>query len=119
VKAMRHWWVVVVGLFVVAIVTVVLVRERARAPDGYTFTVAAGEDPAALRLTFPAATLIEIDRDGRLVIRNGDRSRRVAQAEATQDGRRIDVRFVMDRDGDIRFVVGDYDASRPLMVSAR
>jgi hypothetical protein len=119
VKAVRRWWVVVAALFVVGIVTAALVRERVRTPDGYTFTVAAGEDPDALQLTFPAATLIEIDRDGRLVIRHSDRSMRIARAEAMQDGRRIDVRFVLDRDGDVRFVVGDYDATRPLIVTAR
>jgi hypothetical protein len=117
VKLLRRWWVVAV--VVVGIVTAVLVRERPRPPDGDTFTVAAGEDPAALKLTFPDATMIEIDREGRLVIRHGDRSMRIARAEATQDGRRIDVRFVMDRDGDVRFVLGDYDASRPLIVTAR
>lgn len=116
-KPMRSWWAVLVVTVAGGILAMLLVR--ARPPDGYTFTVAAGESPAALKLTFPAATMLEIDRHGRLVIRDGDRSMRIATAEARQDGARVAVRFAIDRDGDVRFVVGDYDASRPLIVTAR
>jgi len=117
VKVTRGAWAAAIG--VVAIATVIVLISRPRTADGYTFTVAAGENPSSLKLTFPAATMIEIDRDGRLVIRNSDRSLRIARAHASQDGRPIDVRLMLDRDGDVRFVLGRFDPERPLIVTVR
>jgi len=81
--------------------------------------IAPGEDPAALPLPVEEAHLIEVDRNGALLVHSGDRVRRQKPyAYQDIDGRRRDVpiRFDITAAGDPRLVVGAYDRTRPLVI---
>jgi hypothetical protein len=81
--------------------------------------IAPGDDPSALPLPVEDAHLIEVDRNGALLVHSGDRVRR-QKPHAYQDinGRRQDVsvRFDITAAGDPRLVVGTYDRTRPLVI---
>jgi len=89
-------------------------------PPAYRFVVAPGDDARQVHLDFPDARMVEIDRTGRLTVETRTRDTRLARPRAYQsvDGvrRAIDVRFEIDPLGVVRFVVGAYDRSRPLVL---
>jgi len=95
---------------------------RETGPPTYHFVVAPGDDPACLHLDFPGAGMVELDRTGELTVKTGNRTMRSGPPHAYQqvDGARraVGVRFVIDRDGLVRFALGSYDRSRPLIVEA-
>jgi hypothetical protein len=79
-----------------------------------------GDDPSAIALPVENAPLIEIDRDGTLLVHAGSRVKRQQKPRAYQDidGRRSDVavRFDIAATGAPRLVVGPYDRTRSLVI---
>ncbi len=93
-----------------------------RLPD-YRFVVTPGDDPGALRLDLPDARMVEVDRAGDLIVQRSDTATHASRPRAYQriDGvrRDVDVRFVLDANGDVRFAVGAYDRQQPLVIDPR
>ncbi len=85
----------------------------------YDFVVAAGADPAAIRLRFAHADRIEIDARGDLVLHAGGqelRQHRPLVYQAAGDARQeVASRFVLEGQ-QVSFALGAYDASRPLVI---
>ena len=81
--------------------------------------IAPGDDPSALPLPLENARLIEVDRNGALLVHHGARVRReMPRAYQDINGRRQDVvvRFDITAAGDARLVAGAYDRTRPLVI---
>jgi hypothetical protein len=99
---------------------------RPRAADldvaaiAYQVELPAGVDPTQLRLAFPGADFVEIERSGDLVLHAGSRSTRRHGPRAYQDlggqRREIDARFALDKNGDLRVKVGPYDPRHPVVI---
>lgn len=85
----------------------------------YDFVVAAGADPDMIQLGFSGAERLEIDAQGDLVLHAGDLQIRQHKPLVYQEvsGQRQEVasRFVLEGQ-QVRFAVGPYDASRPLVI---
>jgi uncharacterized protein (TIGR03437 family) len=86
----------------------------------YDWVIAAGADPAAIRLSFTGASHVRVDADGDLVLNVADREirhRRPYIYQAIDGGRReIEGGFRLAYDGQVRFWVGAYDKRRPLVI---
>ena len=86
----------------------------------YDFVVAPNGDPGAIRLAFDGADRVELTRGGDLVLHAGDSSVTVATPVSYQtiDGARVavDSSYVLDGAGNVRFHLGAYDASQPLVI---
>jgi hypothetical protein len=86
----------------------------------YDFVVAPGADPHQIRLHIEGPERVEAAADGDLVLRmpNGEiRHRRAAVFQEGPRGREsIAARAVSGPDGEVRFDVGAYDPSRPLVI---
>jgi hypothetical protein len=84
------------------------------------FVVAPGADPSRIRVRYDGAGSVRIEEDGALAIPvNGRELREQAPSiYQEQSGGRVAVegRFAVDVDGAVRFVVGDYDVARPLII---
>jgi Beta-propeller repeat len=86
----------------------------------YDFVVGAGADPGAIVLAFDGVDRVAVDGDGALVAhtRAGDlrQPRPVVYQEI--DGVRHDVAgdYVVDAAGQVRFRLGGYDRSKPLVI---
>lgn len=91
-------------------------------PSAYQFVVRPGDDPGALRLEFPGARMVEVDRTGELILQNGDTATHSGRPRAYQhiggSRRDVAVRFVLDANGDVRFVLGSYDRHQPLVIDS-
>ncbi|MEK6373212.1 MAG: SBBP repeat-containing protein [Acidobacteriota bacterium] len=80
-----------------------------------------GSDPSIIALEVDAAGPLSITQDGDLRIPTG-RAEPIVQrrpiAFQLEDGERqpVDARYSIDRDGRVRFIVGAYDRSRPLII---
>jgi hypothetical protein len=86
----------------------------------YDLIVAAGADPSVVALTFAGADKVRIDADGEVVVSAAGRElrqRRPVIYQDTPDGRRhIAGRYTIDRSRHVRFRIGEYDRSRPLVI---
>jgi hypothetical protein len=109
----------------VAVSMGVLSRNRAtdNASHAYQFIIRPGEDPAVLRLDFHDARMVEVDRTGNLIVTVGDKATRASRPQAYQQigghRRDVDVRFMLDVSGDVRFAVGSYNRTQPLIIDSR
>ena len=86
----------------------------------YTFLVAAGADPRAIRIGFEGAEQIEVDPHGDLLIHTAagplrQHAPRVYQ-ESSGSRREIAGRFIVGRDRSVGFEIGPYDVSLPLVI---
>jgi hypothetical protein len=90
----------------------------------YDFVVAAGADPARIRLRFEGAESLRLDADGSLVVAVGGREIRQPPPFVYQDvmtegsTRRLSVAgsYVLARNGQVRFALGRYDRTEPLVI---
>lgn len=85
----------------------------------YDLLVAAGADPTPIAMDFAGAKGLRIDDQGNLLVRLGDTEVSHRRPIAYQDGpvgrKKVAARYV--RDGEhIRFALGTYDRSRPLVI---
>jgi hypothetical protein len=84
------------------------------------FVVAPGADPSRIRVRYAGAGGVRIEEDGALAIPVDGRELReqAPSIDQEQSGERVAVegRFALDVDGAVRFVVGDYDVARPLII---
>ena len=91
-------------------------------PEGlrYDFIVSRGADPARIRLAFHGIDHLEIDDGGNLLIRADGQELRQRHPVLYQEreGVRESVqgRFALVGSESVRFVVGDYDRSLPLVI---
>jgi hypothetical protein len=85
----------------------------------YDFVVAPGADPAAIVLIFAGAEAMRVDHEGDLVLATGVGDLRLRRPVLNQEanGHRQPVEGGYELDGDrVRFRVGSWDASRPLVI---
>ena len=86
----------------------------------YDLVVSPHADPARVRLLYRGAQEPRLDRRGALVLRVGEatlrQSRPVAWQEVAGVRRRVPVEYEIRRRGDVRFRVGRYDRSQPLVI---
>ena len=98
----------------------------------YDFVVSPGADPSRIRLVFSSARGMRLDAAGDLVLATeaGElrQPRPVAYQPIAPDGRKVggrehasarqivDARYVLGRDGEVRFAIPDYDRHRPLVI---
>jgi hypothetical protein len=86
----------------------------------YDLVVAPGADVSQVAMQFDGAQKIGIDAHGSLVISTalGQVQQRELYAYQEHDGERRQVRcaFLRDNNGTVRFDVGDYDRTKPLVV---
>jgi hypothetical protein len=86
----------------------------------YDFTVAPGADPTAIRLAFVGQGSLERGDSGDLVMHTPDGDMRQATPVIYQDGpagrEQRDGGHVLEQLNEVRFAIGPYDASRPLVI---
>jgi uncharacterized protein (TIGR03437 family) len=86
----------------------------------YDFAVAAGADPAIIRLAFDGARRLRVDVDGDLVLETtaGTIRHRRPRGYQTFDGieRAVPVSYEMDSASTVRFRVSEYDRRHPLVI---
>ncbi|MFN3649593.1 MAG: SBBP repeat-containing protein [Armatimonadota bacterium] len=97
-----------------------LVYYRAQNSLKYDFVVAPGRDPDIVRLRFEGAKQIRVADNGDLVLRTSEGELRHEKPFIYQDvnGVRKPVSggYELSADNQVGFVVGSYDASRPLVI---
>jgi uncharacterized repeat protein (TIGR01451 family) len=86
----------------------------------YDFVVAPGGDPRAIRLAFDRDVLRKIATNGDLVLRKGrheiiERKPQIYQ-ETNGARRTIEGLYVLLRNNEVGFEIGDYDKSKPLII---
>ncbi len=87
----------------------------------YDFRVAPGANPESIKLSFSGARRVRIDAaSGDLILRTatGDvrQHKPVTYQEIDGEKRTVASRFRVNRRGEVGFVVGDYDATKPLVI---
>ena len=86
----------------------------------FDFVVAAGADPNVIKLDFEGAERLEIDEDGDLVIHvaGGELRQRKPVIYQEIDGEKevVSGGYVLDDARKVTFELGDYDASKPLII---
>jgi len=86
----------------------------------YDFEVEAKGDPAPIAFTFDGADEVKIAPSGDLLVQVGDESlvHRRPEAYQLEGSRRTPVAssYVLESDHRVRFSLGEYDASRPLVI---
>jgi hypothetical protein len=86
----------------------------------YDFVVAPGADPGRIALAFDGVERLDVDEAGDLVAHTavGDlrQPRPVVYQESEGARRAVDADYVVDADGRVRFRLGSYDPSRPLVI---
>jgi len=89
----------------------------------YDFQVAPGADPENIALSFSGQQGMEIGADGALTIHAGERDLRqeppVAYQEHDGQRRKVDARFALDGENQVRFALADYDPSLPLVIDPK
>ena len=81
----------------------------------YDFLLAPGADPWAIALRFSGQKSLRLDPAGDLLLGLPGGTLRQTRPRAFQDGRQVAARFLL-RDGLVRFQLGRYDRSRPLLI---
>ena len=85
----------------------------------YDFVLSPARDPRIIRLRYPAAKSIHVDREGALVLRFDGTEIRQLKPNAYQTvagaKRSVDARYVL-RGDEVRFALGPYDPSQPLVI---
>jgi VCBS repeat-containing protein len=89
----------------------------------YDFVVAPGSDPDAIRLDFEGVLNAEITETGALRLLLNEQGDAISfkapiSYQVADDGTRVEVEsaYVLNDDGTIGFALGDYDASRELVI---
>ncbi len=86
----------------------------------YDFVLAPGADPRSIKLSFEGTQGIHIDAQGDLVLsaEAGEVRQRRPVVYQESEGVRKDVagRFLLGGDGEVKFEVGSYDESKPLVI---
>jgi uncharacterized repeat protein (TIGR01451 family) len=86
----------------------------------YDFVVAPGADHKQIVLKIDGATGIRLDDGGNLVLRTGDvdlvQHKPVVYQEGAGAREPVDGAYVLGDDGEVRFAVGAYDSTRPLVI---
>lgn len=86
----------------------------------YDFYVAAGADPAQVRLRFDGARVVGVDEEGALQLQAGGRVLRQLRPVAWQDlpqGRQpVTAEYAVGADGAVGFALGGYDPEHPLVI---
>jgi len=86
----------------------------------YDFIVAPGADPRAIRLSFQGADRIEVDAQGDLILHTANGELRQPKPALYQEinGARKEIAggYLMTGESQVEFHLGDYDASRPLVI---
>jgi uncharacterized protein (TIGR03437 family) len=86
----------------------------------FDFEVAAGADPAKIRLRWSDARSVRLDANGELVIETaaGELRQRKPTVYQERDGQRISIAggYRMAANGEIRFSLGRYDRTLPLVI---
>jgi hypothetical protein len=86
----------------------------------YDFIVAPNQDPQKIRLSFSGVQSLSIDQTGALVLKTdaGEIRQQPPVAYQEIDGRRQSVQaaYMLKKQGEVGFRVGDYDASKTLVI---
>jgi hypothetical protein len=86
----------------------------------YDFVVHSGADPHAIRMAFPGAKALSIDRNGDLVLSAGDRQvrhkRPIVYQELGKTRKEVPGRYVLRGRNIIGFKVAQYDRTKPLII---
>ncbi len=86
----------------------------------YDLAIAAGADPSQIRMEFEGADTVRVTADGTLLIGTSvgelQQSGLLAYQRNGSEQRAIACSFSVDADGRVRFEVGHYDRSRPLVI---
>lgn len=87
----------------------------------YDFVIGAGADPRQIQLSFSGAEKIELKDGGELVLHTagGGQLRQhkpVSYQQVNGERQEVSSRYVIKANGQIGFEVGEYDASRPLVI---
>jgi uncharacterized protein (TIGR03437 family) len=86
----------------------------------YDFILAPGADPKQIELAFDGAERMRIDSDGDLTLGTAAgearQHRPVIYQEANGGRRPVDGRYVLLGQNEVGFEIGEYDASRPLVI---
>jgi len=86
----------------------------------YDFEVAAGVDPSAIAVAFDGVDRVRLEDDGDLTLIVADADLRFHQPVAYQSGAEgrefVEARYQLSDSGAIRFVLGEYDRDRPLVI---
>jgi len=85
----------------------------------YDFVVAPGADPKLIQLKFNTTGKVRLNSRGDLLLFSGDEvrlGRPVVYQEFGGQKRRIDGRFLLASAASVRFRLGEYDHSRPLII---
>jgi len=83
----------------------------------YDFLVAPHADPSRIRLSFSEAGAARIEPGGDLAFANGLRQKKpVAYQEIAGRRAPVEVSYWIDRPGEVRFRLGAYDRSKPLVI---
>jgi hypothetical protein len=86
----------------------------------YDFDVAAGADPARIRMRYEGAQALRVDAAGDLIVRTAAgevRQHRPVAFQQDADGRRdVAVTYVLRGKDEVRFALGAYDHHRPLVI---
>lgn len=82
----------------------------------YDFVLAPGADPHRIRLSFPGADSVRVDRSGDLVVAAAGSEQRQRLPRIYQGAQTIAGRFARLPDGAFGFDLGPYDRSRELVI---
>ena len=86
----------------------------------YDFVVEPGADPAVIQLAFHGAQEVSLDGGGDLLLETGAgeirQHRPVVYQELAETRKRVGGRYRLAREGRVRFEIGTYDRSLPLVI---
>jgi uncharacterized repeat protein (TIGR01451 family) len=86
----------------------------------YDFVVAPGADPGQIALKIDGATGLRLDDGGNLVLRTGDvdlvQHKPVVYQDRGSVREPVDGAYVLGEGGEVRFALGAYDSTRPLVI---
>jgi hypothetical protein len=84
----------------------------------YDFVVAPGTDPSVIALRFRGGSDVAVDQNGELLLNSEDVRFQKPVVYQNTDGTRkpVESQYVMTAENTIRFTVGDYDRSQPLVI---
>jgi hypothetical protein len=84
----------------------------------YDFVVAPGSDPGLIALRFRGGRHVAVDQNGDLLLNSEDVRYQKPVVYQNNEGARkpVESQYVMTADNTIRFTVGDYDRSKPLVI---